>query len=153
MPDMEEGAATQQPLLSGDRRERVRARVEEAKESLGDWWAAHATSTYALLTHMALCVLFGLLSALALKMFGKLILLAVIVVFILVQVLAVKGYVNLNWHQVSRAFKDRLDLNNDGRLDLQDMKVGAKRVWGALLSYGIPSVGGFALGFWWGMVW
>ncbi len=78
-------------------------------------------------------------------------LVVVILLFILVQALAWKGYVNLNWGQVGRAFKDSLDLDNDGRLGMGDVRMGCAAVWNVVGGYGIPSIAAFALGFWAGM--
>lgn len=83
--------------------------------------------------------------------FGRLVLILVVLIFILVQALAWKGYVNLNWHQIGRAFKQSLDLDNDGRLGMGDLKQGAKQIWNVVGGYGIPSIAAVALGFYVGI--
>jgi len=65
--------------------------------------------------------------------------------FVVVQSLAYQGYVSLNQEKVKGDFEFHLDLNKDGRLDAKDVEVAYSKL-NSVLSYNLPTGGGFSAG-------
>jgi len=62
------------------------------------------------------------------------------------QVAAYQGYITVTWTRVHAHVIRGLDVNRDGRLDASDLRALAASAL-AVLSQGMPSVGGFLGGF------
>lgn len=114
------------------------------------WHQQAARATYNFLTHIGSCILFGILTAMGLKVFGQAIAMALVLLFIAFQVLAYYGYVSMNWAGVRSAVYRRMDLNQDGNVTMADCYTLCERTFKAVMGWGVPSVGGFLLGFWLG---
>ena len=61
------------------------------------------------------------------------------------QLLAINGFITINHGSIEDKLMDIADLNHDGKIDKEDLKIAQERGM-ELLQYGIPSVGGFASG-------
>ena len=62
------------------------------------------------------------------------------------QLAAYQGFITVNWTRVHKFVIKDLDVNRDGHLDASDFKAVMASVL-AVLSQGMPSVGGFLGGF------
>lgn len=65
------------------------------------------------------------------------------------QVLAYCGIITIHWNVISGAVEKAADQNNDGKLDMEDVKI----FWRRCMSYasrGVPSAAGFTSGFMFG---
>jgi len=67
-------------------------------------------------------------------------------IFVLLQGLAYAGVIKIDYDNMEKKVEQALDVNNDGKLDAEDVRIIYKRVQ-SFLSYGLPSGGGFAAGF------
>lgn len=62
------------------------------------------------------------------------------------QVLAYCGLITIHWNVISDAVEKAADQNNDGKLDMEDVKI----FWRRCIAYagrGVPSAAGFSSGF------
>lgn len=66
--------------------------------------------------------------------------------FVCLQTLQYFGYIEVSHDKFKDTVETALDLNKDGKIDKTDIKQGLKRVMG-VVGYGLPSGGGFAVGF------
>eukprot|EP00466_Bigelowiella_natans_P014659 jgi/Bigna1/85362/estExt_fgenesh1_pg.C_30355 len=66
--------------------------------------------------------------------------------FILLQVASYNGYIKIPYDELNKKFQKTMDLDNDGKVDSKDLIVVWKKVK-KVLSYGLPNVAGFTLGF------
>ncbi|CAK0782661.1 hypothetical protein CVIRNUC_005856 [Coccomyxa viridis] len=88
----------------------------------------------------------GLATGLALRAVGQAVAIALGILFIIIQGGAYLGFVEVKWATVHREVIRRLDINRDGTFDATDFKsLLASSL--AILSQGVPSVGGFLAGF------
>eukprot|EP00199_Chlamydomonas_sp_CCMP681_P004749 CAMPEP_0119102918 /NCGR_PEP_ID=MMETSP1180-20130426/1503_1 /TAXON_ID=3052 ORGANISM="Chlamydomonas cf sp, Strain CCMP681" /NCGR_SAMPLE_ID=MMETSP1180 /ASSEMBLY_ACC=CAM_ASM_000741 /LENGTH=129 /DNA_ID=CAMNT_0007087299 /DNA_START=232 /DNA_END=618 /DNA_ORIENTATION=+ len=92
------------------------------------WSRPAARLLYSSLSNVGLSGFFGLVTAFGLRTLGQSVAIALVLLFIAVQVLAYYGFVNFQWRAVSSAMARRLDLNSDGRFDLQDVGVALRRI-------------------------
>mmetsp|Transcript_3110 Transcript_3110/g.8217 ORF Transcript_3110/g.8217 Transcript_3110/m.8217 type:complete len:145 (+) Transcript_3110:131-565(+) len=124
------------------------------QEQQEHWTKSSARKLYGSLSHCALGAFLGLLTAIGLKTIGTSIAIAVLLIFVAINVLAYYGYVNVNWRSlgknVSQTVRARLDLNTDRGIELQDVGGACKRIGVWCLSFGLPSVLSFSVGFWLG---
>lgn len=90
----------------------------------------------------------GFCSGYALKQVGRLLAIGIGLTFVGFQVAKQKGWIDggPNWQQVNQTLTSHADLNGDGKVDVQDVKIGLAQVQD-YLGVGLPSVGGFAGGF------
>mmetsp|Transcript_31797 Transcript_31797/g.70620 ORF Transcript_31797/g.70620 Transcript_31797/m.70620 type:complete len:150 (+) Transcript_31797:110-559(+) len=118
------------------------------------WTKRTARSLYASITHVGASLLFGLVTAICLKSVGQTLAIALVLLFIGFQVLAYYGFVNFKWSSVvsnvGSGLSRTMDINNDGRVDLQDVRLACTSFWKWVISWGVLSVAGFALGFYLG---
>ena len=91
----------------------------------------------------------GFTSGIALKKIGKALAVVIGTGFIGLQLASVMGYVDVKWDNVAQSAKTKMDANQDGILDTEDVKEWWKRLK-KLLTYKIPSAGGFSVGFLYG---
>eukprot|EP01068_Selenidium_serpulae_P008986 Selendium_serpulae@DN5124_c0_g3_i1.p1 len=94
--------------------------------------------------------LFGIASGYAAKKTAQAGLLVCGLGFASLQALNYCGYVDVKWQKISDDLTSTLDLNEDGKVDREDvrkMKDSALKV----LTWGLPSAAGFGLGFMWGL--
>ena len=68
--------------------------------------------------------------------------------FVLLQLMQYYGqdYIKINWNNIQRDLEKKLDLNEDGRFDLEDVRVLFKRFM-RILTNQLPSSAGFAAAF------
>jgi uncharacterized membrane protein (Fun14 family) len=76
---------------------------------------------------------------------SKLLALAVGGVFITVQTLAYNGYVSVNYEKLQKDVEGHLDLNHDGKIDQEDLKIAFDKAQ-SVLGYHMPTGGGFSAG-------
>jgi len=67
-------------------------------------------------------------------------------VFVLLQGLSYAGYIQVNQAKMQKDVEKMLDLNDDGKIDVQDGEMVYKKVM-SVLQYNMPAGGGFAAGF------
>ena len=91
----------------------------------------------------------GFTSGIALKKIGKALAVVIGTGFIGLQLASVMGFVDVKWDHVAQSAKTKMDANQDGILDTEDVKEWWKRLK-KLLTYKIPSAGGFTVGFLYG---
>mmetsp|Transcript_9821 Transcript_9821/g.24487 ORF Transcript_9821/g.24487 Transcript_9821/m.24487 type:complete len:157 (-) Transcript_9821:265-735(-) len=113
-------------------------------------WLRLLRKAHSQISNVGTSMLLGLGTAFALKTIGQSVAIALVLLFIGLQVLAYYGFVNFNWRSVGGAVVRQLDLNADGRVDIHDCSIVCKRVVTWSLAWGIPAVLGFMLGFWLG---
>ncbi|KAF5839989.1 hypothetical protein DUNSADRAFT_18149, partial [Dunaliella salina] len=93
-----------------------------------------------------------------LKTLGTSIAIAVLLIFVAINVLAYYGYVNVNWQSLGKnvsqtvrtQLNSQLNINTDRGVELQDVGGACKRIGVWVLSFGLPSVLSFSVGFWLG---
>mmetsp|Transcript_3136 Transcript_3136/g.4850 ORF Transcript_3136/g.4850 Transcript_3136/m.4850 type:complete len:189 (-) Transcript_3136:140-706(-) len=66
-------------------------------------------------------------------------------IFMVVQGLAYNGYLKVNHIQIKKDIEELLDINKDGQIDSLDFKAVYSKLSG-VLSYNMPTGGGFAAG-------
>ncbi|PNH09866.1 hypothetical protein TSOC_003466 [Tetrabaena socialis] len=98
------------------------------------------------LTNLGFSGCVGAVAGYALKTVGKVLALAVGLLFLLVQGLANSGFITVNWTHVHGTVMDVLDVNKDGKVDHNDFKPIVNEGLAALAT-GVPSIGGFLAGF------
>lgn len=87
----------------------------------------------------------------ALKKIGKIAAFGTGCLFILFQGAAYAGYIDIHWNAVEAKVQEQLDLDGDGKVDMKDAVVVWKRYIKPMLTYHLPSAGGFSLGFFLGL--
>jgi len=85
----------------------------------------------------------------ALKKMTKAAAFAIGSVFLLLQVLAFKGYIFVDWKKVEKDVVESLDQDGDGDFDGDDVKIMMGNIW-SFLKWQLPSAGGFGTGFYLG---
>jgi uncharacterized membrane protein (Fun14 family) len=65
----------------------------------------------------------------------------------LAQLAAYNGYVAVDWSRVQQDTMRRFDLNNDGKVDSDDIKIASQRLVSVLTTNMAGAAGGFATGF------
>lgn len=88
----------------------------------------------------------GYCAGCATKSVGQTLAVAGGLVFIGLQVLNSNGVININWNKVEDKVTEKLDANNDGKLDIEDAKIYWKKFL-QILTTAVPSSGAFAAGF------
>ncbi|TMW57492.1 hypothetical protein Poli38472_003417 [Pythium oligandrum] len=88
----------------------------------------------------------GFCSGYALKEVGKLAAVTVGTLFVLAQVAASKGYIQINWTKVNKDVIEAVDPDGDGKLTKKDLEIGYQRLM-KILKTNLPSSAGFAGGF------
>jgi len=89
---------------------------------------------------------FGYASGYFVKQVSRTLAFAVGGVFVLLQSLAYAGLIKIDYEKLEKKTEELLDVNKDGKLDANDLKIILKRTQN-FLSYGLPSGSGFAAGF------
>ncbi|CAL5228857.1 g12067 [Coccomyxa viridis] len=88
----------------------------------------------------------GLACGLALRAVGQALAVALGILFIIIQAGAYMGFVEVKWNNVHKEVIRRFDVNRSGTFDASDFKsILASGL--AVLSQGVPSIGGFLTGF------
>jgi len=103
-----------------------------------------------LLANLSFGAMMGYCSGYALKKVGRALALIIGMGFIGLQVAATSGYIQIDWNKLKVDFVKRVDTSGDGVFDAED----AKEYWRRLkkvLTYRVPSAGGFSLGFLYGV--
>lgn len=70
--------------------------------------------------------------------------------FMVLQGLAYKGFIDVNWKEVEKSVVDAVDTDNDGQITEKDLR----RYWDkikTILTNNIPDASGFGLGFMFGL--
>jgi FUN14 domain-containing protein 1 len=89
----------------------------------------------------------GYCSGMAFRKAGKVAGVVIGLGFIGVQTAASSGYLEVNWEKVKQdTFIKRLDLNKDGKVDMDDAQLHWK-TYSAMMTDKVPNAGGFAAGF------
>lgn len=70
--------------------------------------------------------------------------------FIFLQTLSYYGFIQINWRLIKEKTEKALDADGDGKFDMNDVKVYAKKLFGFLKS-GIPDTVGFGTGLYLGL--
>ncbi|KAF8985281.1 hypothetical protein BGZ52_011130 [Haplosporangium bisporale] len=92
----------------------------------------------------------GLCSGYLFKKLGKMMMLVVGLGFVWLQLLASSGYIQVNWVKVEHKFKQQFDLDNDGKVTMNDAKHGFRAIIELLtrnFQFKSTFAGGFFLGF------
>lgn len=118
-----------------------------ALESLTDTLVAMAGPIVA---NLGFSGMLGYAAAYALKTVGKMLAVFVGMIFLLLQGMQYMGYISMNWAKIHTDVIKTLDQNNDGKLDAQDLKIASNNLL-PILAQGVPSVTGFAAGFYLGI--
>jgi len=92
----------------------------------------------------------GYTSGYALKKIGQSVAFATGCLFLCAQGLAYCGYVDIKWNRVMADAKNVLDADGDGKVDKDDLIIYWKKIK-SILTYNLPSSGGFSLGFLYGL--
>jgi uncharacterized membrane protein (Fun14 family) len=99
-----------------------------------------------LLQQLSLGSVLGYATGYALRVVGQMAAFAVGSLFMLVQIAAYKGYINVNWKQISGdTKKGLLDQDGDGDFDADDMKILVRKFI-EICTYQLPSGAGFTAG-------
>lgn len=102
-----------------------------------------------ILANIGIGSLVGFTSGLALKKIGKAMAVVLGTGFLGLQLASVMGYVDVKWDHVAQSTKTKMDANQDGVLDTEDVKEWWQRLK-TLVTHKIPSAGGFSVGFLYG---
>jgi len=102
--------------------------------------------SWPILKNLGFSGILGVMAALAFKTVGRSLAIAVGALFTIVQLGAYFGYLRVDWARVHKDVVQSFDVNQDGKINSEDYKASATRVL-AILSQGVPSVGGFCGGF------
>lgn len=62
------------------------------------------------------------------------------------QCLSYVGFITIHWNAAQKFLEEKADLNKDGKLDVQDVKIFFQKVM-TFLSRGLPDAAGFTSGF------
>lgn len=89
--------------------------------------------------------LMGYSSGFCLKKVSKILAFTVGGFFIVIQTLSFNGYMQVNYDKVEKAANKVLDVNHDGKVDAKDAEVAYAKMQ-EVLSYNMPTGGGFATG-------
>lgn len=87
----------------------------------------------------------GYCSGFAAKKAGKVLAAVLGSVYIGLQCLAFNGFIDINHSKIGESFENMADLNKDGKVDAEDLKI-AKEKGMQILSYGVAASSGFATG-------
>lgn len=87
----------------------------------------------------------GYSSGYCLKKVSKVVAFAVGGIFIALQSLSYNGYMNVNYGKIQKDVEKIMDLNHDGKVDEKDAKVAYDKLHN-VLSYNMPTGGGFSAG-------
>jgi uncharacterized membrane protein (Fun14 family) len=87
----------------------------------------------------------GYSSGFCLKKVSKVVAFCLGGVFITLQTLSFNGYIKLDYDKMKDVATDQLDLNNDGKIDIQDAKILFDKV-NDIVGYNMPAGGGFTSG-------
>ncbi|KDO32851.1 hypothetical protein SPRG_02543 [Saprolegnia parasitica CBS 223.65] len=88
----------------------------------------------------------GFCSGAAVKQIGKATAVSIGIIFVMAQVAAHKGYININWGKVEKDAIAAVDPDGDGKITQKDFKIWWKRFL-EFAQYNFPSSSGFAAGF------
>lgn len=86
----------------------------------------------------------------AIKEIGKAAAAAIGTVFVIGQVAASYGYIEINWKKMNQHVVGALDTNEDGKITKDDLKKWWKK-FKTMMEYNLPSSGGFGIGFFLGV--
>mmetsp|Transcript_20886 Transcript_20886/g.63671 ORF Transcript_20886/g.63671 Transcript_20886/m.63671 type:complete len:146 (-) Transcript_20886:530-967(-) len=87
----------------------------------------------------------GLVSGYALKRIGQKVAFGLGVVFLVAQGLAYSGFIDIKWNKVRDAAIAKVDLDGDGKITKNDLKILWRRLKD-VLTYNLPAGGGFMSG-------
>eukprot|EP00746_Dinoflagellata_sp_MGD_P145298 gnl/MRDRNA2_/MRDRNA2_77927_c0_seq1.p1 gnl/MRDRNA2_/MRDRNA2_77927_c0~~gnl/MRDRNA2_/MRDRNA2_77927_c0_seq1.p1 ORF type:complete len:230 (+),score=36.33 gnl/MRDRNA2_/MRDRNA2_77927_c0_seq1:71-691(+) len=87
----------------------------------------------------------GFCAGMALRVVGKVACVGVGSAFCLIQGLAYKGYIQVNWRQVERDYVEVLDRDRDGQVTMHDFELLMHDLTG-VLTFNLPAGTGFAAG-------
>ena len=92
----------------------------------------------------------GYCSGVAAQKIGKAMAVVIGTGFVGLQLAATFGYIDVKWDKVVESAKSTMDVTEDGQLNADDAKEWWKRLK-TLLTYKLPSAGGFSVGFLYGV--
>lgn len=102
------------------------------------------------LANLSFGAVMGYCSGTAMKKVGQALAMVIGLGFIGLQTAASTGYITIDWMKVKDDVAKKIDANNDGKLDAEDLKLYWRKIR-AMLTDKLPSAGGFSLGFLYGV--
>jgi FUN14 domain-containing protein 1 len=92
----------------------------------------------------------GYCSGVALHKIGKSIAVIIGGGFVALQLAASLGYIDVKWENIQKSASEKIDVDKDGKVTAEDVKEYWK-ILKKVLTYELPSAGGFSLGFLYGV--
>mmetsp|Transcript_1975 Transcript_1975/g.3292 ORF Transcript_1975/g.3292 Transcript_1975/m.3292 type:complete len:127 (+) Transcript_1975:162-542(+) len=118
--------------------------VENKDDS--DPMAAALEKAKPIFAQMSFGSVMGFCSGYALKKVGKATAVVLGCGFIALQTCVSYGYLKVDWQKISESAQKKVDANEDGKFDYEDVKIYWQKLK-ALLTREIPGSAGFSLGF------
>mmetsp|Transcript_36763 Transcript_36763/g.62483 ORF Transcript_36763/g.62483 Transcript_36763/m.62483 type:complete len:197 (+) Transcript_36763:47-637(+) len=93
----------------------------------------------------------GLTSGYALKRIGKAAAFMTGCAFVFLQSLAYAGLIEIKWAAIEKKVEATIDVDGDGKFDAKDVMALWEKHVKPMLTHGLPSAGGFSMGFFMGV--
>ena len=102
------------------------------------------------LSNLSFGAVMGYCSGTAMKKVGRSLAVVIGIGFTGIQSAVTAGYIEVDWHKISGGIIAKLDVNQDGKLDVEDAKSYWKKIK-SVLTNKVPAAGGFSVGFMYGV--